>query len=199
MYSWKHLNKIIEINSTYIEMELRKKFITFIESYDRMGGKIEGVSINLGIERKGDVEEFQEEKGVTVNFSSQEEFIGEIPLVWVLIQDEPVMFLPIESDGILSAITLALTRYGMDIIRLGTIFDDLKKKIRVYYEREWIEFEGKFDEIEERVLKSFRYPQVKLQILKKIKEMFLDEKPSVDSMLITIPEHKEYSVIQVAP
>jgi len=187
----KHVKEIVEVNSTYISGELKRKFIEFIETYDSMGLKIEDIVIDLGNK------EFETEREDDIIEAETEEEIKDVPSVWVLIDDEDVpRFKPITTDVYEIDFNKAIKGYGIDIILLKTEFTEKIKKIKIKIGDELLEKIGTLREIQQFVLDTFEYAESKQQILDNIKESFF-EVETVHSFMLEIPKHYEHIIMGI--
>jgi hypothetical protein len=186
-----NVKEIVEVNSTYISGELKRKFVEFIESRDNMGLRVDGILLDLG----GHETEFEEDGGVVE--ASEDEEIKDIPSVWILIDDNSVpIFKPLKTDALGTDYLKALRDHALDIILLKTEFTEKIKKLKIKIDDEILEKIGTLREIQEYIINSFEFKENKQQVLDSIQNYFF-EFESVQSIQIDIPAHKKHILIGI--
>jgi len=181
------VTEVVEVNSTYLLGELRKKFAGFIESYDSLGLKIDGnFTIDLGNKEynEDDVEDEHLEP-------------PDIPAVWVLVDDSATpVFKPFITDEAGTDFDKALMVHGIDIIVLKTLATEKVKTIKIRMHDNTMAFRGNLREIQKHIIASLEYSQNRSLLLSVLKESFSDRE-SVNSFLMEIPAHSIHVVMGV--
>jgi hypothetical protein len=192
MINLKDVKNIFEVNSTYLEGELHKKFLEFTSMYDRLGLKADGIDIDLGSYSN----EEEEQEGVVLEIPT-EGAEKRIPTIWALSEDIDIpIFKPLFTDEYGTDYDKALQTYGMDIIELTTGLSEIYRTFTLVLDGIKYSVNGNLREIQSFIIKIIEFPETRIKILKIAEESFY-EREATHSFLVDIPAHKKNFVMRL--
>jgi hypothetical protein len=188
-----NIQRLVEVNSCYVEGELSNKFKKFVKALDSLGISSNGVKI--GLDKK---ETASEEVGDIIEAQTDEKDNGEIPSVWVLVDDSDVfpIFEPMKTDANGTDYDKALISHGLDILVLRTAFTDKQRIFKVIVDGELLEKRGTLRDIQAFIINNFEHQQNRTELLKKLAECEKDPM-AISSFFMEIPAHSVHVVLGV--
>jgi len=197
MVDVREIDSVVEWNATYLPDELKDKFVKFLKFLDVTGLSVDEVKVSFEKVDSSDVTGESEDVKILEDIEDTVDDTGTsfIPSIWVLTDADVPLFKPVLFDGERTEFDAAVQDYGIDIIEVQTPQSRIEKTVIMIVEGVKLEFYGNLSKIQKDIVYAFEFPETRLQVYSKVKELFLESGTS--SILVDIPRHKNHILLKV--